>query len=159
MTRCMYSRGLPTHCKHGHELSGENLQIRPTSGQRCCKRCSREYYEKNRDRILNIQKKEYSKRNREELRVYHSKHHLWVKYRMLPEDKQAMWVEQQGLCHICGRSMESCATSVIDHNHYTNIVRGLAHDPCNTRMGTIECLNHNDPDTLWRMFKILGIER
>jgi hypothetical protein len=32
-----------THCIRGHELSGENLRIVSTSGQRQCKTCTREH--------------------------------------------------------------------------------------------------------------------
>jgi hypothetical protein len=67
-----------------------------------------------------------------------------------------MFVEQEGLCHICRRPMVSCEKSVIDHNHYTDEVRGLAHDPCNTRLGVIECLHHDDPDSLKSMLAISG---
>jgi hypothetical protein len=30
-----------THCKHGHELSGDNLYVAPSSGKRSCKTCRR----------------------------------------------------------------------------------------------------------------------
>jgi hypothetical protein len=35
------SRADWTHCKHGHELSGDNLYIAPSSGKRSCKTCRR----------------------------------------------------------------------------------------------------------------------
>lgn len=41
---------LKTHCKNGHELSGDNLHVRPSSGgsgiQRVCKTCRREQAKK-----------------------------------------------------------------------------------------------------------------
>lgn len=154
---CTYKRGIPAHCKQGHELRGNNLMVRG-SGQRSCRQCEKDYYAANRVRILAGQKKDYYGRNREKILAARPRRHLWVKYKMTLEDKQKMFVEQKGLCHICGRPMDSWETSVVDHNHYTNQIRGLAHDSCNTRMGTIECLNHNDPETLMRMFKIVGIE-
>jgi hypothetical protein len=82
---------------------------------------------------------------------------MWS-YGITPEDKQKMFIDQKGLCHICLRLMESCEKSVIDHNHYTDEVRGLAHDPCNTRLGTIECLLKKDPDTLVRMLGIVDFK-
>ena len=32
-----------THCKHGHELSGENLYIHPQRGTRNCRKCLNDY--------------------------------------------------------------------------------------------------------------------
>jgi len=44
--------GEQTHCKHGHELSGENLYVAPKTGFRACRACSarrsRAYQERKR---------------------------------------------------------------------------------------------------------------
>ena len=50
--------------------------------------------------------------------------------------------------------MESCEKARVDHNHYTEAVRGLVHDMCNKKLGVIECLFHDDPETLERMLHI-----
>ena len=33
----------PSHCKHGHPLSGDNLRRRRDTGQRCCRTCERNW--------------------------------------------------------------------------------------------------------------------
>lgn len=37
-----------THCKHGHELAGDNLYIAPSSGKRSCKTCRRSTQQRKR---------------------------------------------------------------------------------------------------------------
>ena len=42
---------------------------------------------------------------------------------------------QGGECWMCGRSLTE-AKIVVDHNHETGVVRGLAHHNCNLQFGT-----------------------
>ena len=84
--------------------------------------------------------------------------HLRRKYNMTPEAKEKMYQEQRGLCYLCHRPLSSCLAAVIDHSHYTEIVRGLAHRVCNIRLGWIEKVWHDDPPTLRTMLAVAGIE-
>ena len=83
--------------------------------------------------------------------------HLKRKYNLTPEAKENLYEQQRGLCYLCHRPLFSCAQSAVDHNHYTNEVRGLTHDPCNMQLGIIETLQHDDPETLAEMLRVLGI--
>lgn len=46
--KAAFSMTLKTHCIHGHPFSGENLYIKPGSGQRVCVTCRNEQKRKYR---------------------------------------------------------------------------------------------------------------
>ena len=158
MKTVFYRKGIPAHCAKGHELTKETSYIVST-GQIRCKTCDRAYYMKTRerqlqrhkDKIIAINKDPVAKKNRKERCA-----RKWLKhaYGLTPERKQEMFIEQGGLCTICNRHMESCEKARVDHNHYTEAVRGLVHDMCNKKLGVIECLFHDDPETLEHMLHI-----
>lgn len=56
------------------------------------------------------------------------------KYRISKEDYQNMLTHQFGVCAICKKTDVSRALS-IDHNHQTEVVRGLLCHRCNTGLG------------------------
>ena len=153
-----YRNGIPTQCSKGHPLNSET-SYRVASGQIICRLCAHDYYMKTRerqlqrhkDKIIAINKDPVAKKNRKERHA-----RTWLKhaYGLTPERKQEMFIEQDGLCTICNRPMESCEKARVDHNHYTEAVRGLVHDMCNKKLGVIECLFHDDPETLERMLHI-----
>jgi len=49
----------------------------------------------------------------------------------------ALWLAQGGLCGICGCSLEDIKVDV-DHDHVTNLVRGLLCHPCNFKLHVVE---------------------
>jgi hypothetical protein len=53
--------------------------------------------------------------------------------------RQFLYTEQNGLCKLCNQSL-NIVGSHIDHNHATDIVRGLVHAQCNYLIGVIEML-------------------
>jgi len=63
------------------------------------------------------------------------RNNLWTRYRMRPEDAEAMAEAQGGLCGICG---EKPQRPVIDHNHETGAVRGLLCHGCNIKLPAVE---------------------
>lgn len=91
---------------------------------------------------------------RAHIRQRNQRGHLRRKYNMTPEDKQKRFKKQRGRCYLCKRPLFSCLSAVIDHSHYDNAVRGLAHRVCNIRLGWIEKAGHDDPQTLKRMLRI-----
>jgi hypothetical protein len=67
--------------------------------------------------------------------------HALRRYGLTQEAYEVMWQAQEGLCAICRRpeTTKSAAGHVkplhVDHNHTTNVVRGLLCNPCNSALG------------------------
>ena len=94
-----------THCNRGHEFTAENTYIDPQDNRRCitCRR------------------------------ITARKSWVWKKYGLDWEDYEALYEAQQGLCAICGDSMED--TPHVDHCHTEGHVRGLLCGRCNIGLG------------------------
>jgi hypothetical protein len=76
--------------------------------------------------------KKYHMNNKENTRRYKIK----KKYDITLEQYNEMVDAQQGKCKICGTHQDELKKLlVIDHNHDTNIVRGLLCDKCNRGLG------------------------
>ena len=134
----------------------------PYADPEVMKQKQREYYRKNRERLLAeqkelatkkredpeyiekrkaIQKKSYAKhkvRIRAEAKIKYKDRGL-VQYGLTREDYDRMFEEQKGVCCVCeqpGKPVNnSHRTLVVDHNHTTNKVRGLLCSSCNTGLG------------------------
>ena len=94
---------------------------------------------------------------REYVRQRNRRGHLRRKYNLTPEAKELMYKKQRGRCYLCTRPFSSCLEAKIEHNHYTNEIRGLAHVACNTRLGFIEKTWHDDKETFEKMLSVAGI--
>jgi hypothetical protein len=68
-------------------------------------------------------------KNREHMRQYKRRSRLWETYRITPEQVDAMFEAQSGLCALCGELLPQ--RYHIDHDHVTGKIRGLLHDQCN----------------------------
>ena len=55
--------------------------------------------------------------------------HLSREYGVSPEEVQSIYCEQSGLCILCKKPLDG--KFVIEHNHETEKIRGLAHRKCN----------------------------
>jgi Autographiviridae endonuclease VII len=62
--------------------------------------------------------------------------HTTKKFGITEEHYHALFVEQGGLCAICGEQPGERRLA-IDHNHETGIVRGLLCMKCNTALGSL----------------------
>jgi hypothetical protein len=100
-------------CPHGHELAGENLYIRPSTGTAECRACRRGA-------------------------TLRTSHRAKERFFGLPDGAyEAMLEAQAGCCAICGKSAEDQKRRLsIDHCHVTGEVRGLLCTPCNTGLGS-----------------------
>jgi hypothetical protein len=72
-------------------------------------------------------------------------------YGMSPEEYQAMFTAQNGVCAVCGQpetSLDSRTRQVknlqVDHCHKTGIVRALLCKECNNALGLL----HDDPERI-----------
>ncbi|MGA2797537.1 MAG: endonuclease VII domain-containing protein, partial [Thermoguttaceae bacterium] len=56
-------------------------------------------------------------------------------YDITLEEHQEIFRQQNGLCLICGKSMEGKHNCHVDHNHETGEIRGLLCHICNLGLG------------------------
>lgn len=63
------------------------------------------------------------------------RNNLWSRYRLRPEDVEAMLADQNGLCALCGNEP---TRPVIDHNHETGEARGVICHGCNIKLPAVE---------------------
>ncbi len=75
-----------------------------------------------------------------ECATYSTSDYRFRKYRLQPDDFQAMVKEQDGVCAICHHPKKL----VIDHDHSTSAVRGLLCQDCNKALGFV----HDDVGVL-----------
>lgn len=66
---------------------------------------------------------------------YRKDSYLKNEYGVSLEWYKEMYASQGGLCAICGRFHEELN---IDHNHKTNVIRGLLCDKCNWGLGMLD---------------------
>jgi hypothetical protein len=72
--------------------------------------------------------KKYRNNNKEKIREYK----LIKNYGITLAEYDSMFDKQDGRCSICGIYQDELIKKlVVDHNHDTNIVRGLLCDKCN----------------------------
>lgn len=64
-----------------------------------------------------------------EARIRHKRHGL------SPEEQDALFDQQEGLCAICGEPCPKFPRLCIDHDHITGKIRGLLCKQCNLGLG------------------------
>lgn len=72
--------------------------------------------------------------NKERRRKYENQYG----YGLSHEDWVTMWENQDGECAICGRVFESPSDARVDHNHITDVTRGLLCRRCNAALGSLK---------------------
>lgn len=100
----------------------------------------REYYLKNKERILKYNK-EWVEKNFEKVKARKAIHNRQRVYSLTEEQYQQMLLLQAGECAICTMKMDK---PHVDHNHKTKVVRGLLCDKCNRGLGYF----NDDPTAL-----------
>jgi hypothetical protein len=78
---------------------------------------------------------------------YQYRYDLNKRYGITPEQREAMFTEQNGACGICGEVRRL----FIDHDHATGLVRKLLCERCNWALGMVE-----DPEWLAKATKYLA---
>lgn len=120
---------------------------------------SREYYKKNKDRLLDQQRvrdklrynekkdynKKYQKENKETLALYYRAWRLAKKYNISMDEYEHLFSIQKGVCAICDEKQNAtCRNGTrplhVDHCHETGKVRGLLCLKCNTKIAVLEDL-------------------
>lgn len=82
---------------------------------------------------LKKRKTEYN--NRPEIKNHQQNYRLKRKYGITIKDKQKILKEQNGLCAICKKELNGDQEAFIDHDHKTDIVRGILCSNCNFMLG------------------------
>jgi hypothetical protein len=113
----------------------------------------RESYCRNRDKRL-ASRKVYVEKNKSKILAFQREYYYQTKYGISVAEKEKMFETQNGLCYICGKQMPSWEECVVEHDHFTEEMRGLAHESCNIRLGVVENLAVIDPATLTNMLRI-----
>lgn len=92
-----------------------------------------------RDKRARAYRKRYHQEHREERIAYNRQYH----YGLTPEGFQRLLSAQGNSCAICGYPLEGSPIH-IDHDHETNVVRGLLCQQCNQGLGMFG----DDPERL-----------
>lgn len=95
-----------------------------------CKDCVAHYQKKNRSKMIEAGKR-WAAKNGQKIRF----HHLERTYGITQIEYNQMLKDQNGTCAICGRNNKGRALNV-DHDHETNVIRGLLCNMCNTGLGS-----------------------
>lgn len=95
------------------------------------KEWSRKYYLNNKDKV-DTRNKRWKTENAE----YYRKKLLWSRYKITPEDYDALVIGQRGECRICKVHQDTLKLNLhVDHDHTTGKVRGLLCENCNRGLG------------------------
>ena len=102
-------------------------------GRRLDAERQRKYRQTERGRIkINIRKRKYSQASKE--KRAQKNRNLRYAYGITAEQYDALVLEQEGRCVICGKGRSLC----VDHDHITNRVRGLLCSCCNSCLSLID---------------------
>jgi len=98
----------------------------------------RQYREKNKEK-LDEYNKVFKEKNTEQLKEYqknyYSSKQKYLRYGINREQYESLINEQNNQCFICGILFNNENEIRIDHDHNTNIVRGLLCHHCNCGLG------------------------
>ena len=121
------------HSKNYHETHREVYR-----------RATRKYYnghlEKCRERNSNYERTHRNSINERRRRIYttasNKKCYIKHVYGLTNEQLDELYTKQNGICPICGKSLEQ--SFEIDHDHSSGMIRGLLHRECNVLISGYE---------------------
>ncbi len=126
---CGKTKSIDNFHKNKHHKDGLASACKP-----CAKKYCKGYYKKNKNKL-----DEYNKQWREKNtdKEYRRRQKLKHKYGITLEQHRQMYVEQDGCCVICEKSIPYSEIDT-DHDHQTGKVRGLLCRKCNLDVRVIE---------------------
>ncbi len=125
-----------THCKHGHELFGDNLYVSP-KGSRGCRKCRATYAAQSHRRNPELTRqygRDWMRKQRKDNPGRLREYHLRKDYNMSLVEFNKKLDLQDHCCMICRRIMSQ---PFVDHDHATGQVRDLLCRECNSTLGFI----------------------
>lgn len=140
-----------THCCRGHLLSPDNVYT-DSRGKRRCKECRKGWMANDAKRRkgrgqcrkcaepIALGNSNYCEGHRQMTRGYVLKN----RYGITPAQYQYMLDQQGGVCPICKQPPTDSRGLVLDHNHRTEVIRGLLHASCNQALGLLK----DNPDII-----------
>lgn len=99
---------------------------------------SNAYYRKTAERRKLISRQNYHALSAGEKKRLNRKNALKRKYGITPEQYDAMFTEQNGLCFLCGNPSSPDKPLSVDHCHANKTVRKLLCQTCNFFLGKVE---------------------
>lgn len=96
----------------------------------------------------------YYKKNRDRVDQYRRDWYLRKKFGIGLNEYNDLVELQSGLCAICRRPPNGQGKLHVDHDHVTNVVRGLLCFSCNVAIGYLR----EDKETIKRMIDYLGYQ-
>ena len=124
--------GLQPRCKNCKYE--ENRSFRLSHPERKAQ-WDRDYVKRNPDPHYRASLK-YSRSDKGKMQL--RKNRLETIYGITEEQYQEFWDKQNGLCAICGKPEPTTQRLHVDHDHKSNIVRGLLCGKCNRGIGMFE---------------------
>jgi len=88
--------------------------------------------------------KKYAEENKEKIKNYTYFYSAEKKYGVTKEEYSVLWEDQKGCCKICEEPFNEQTRPHIDHDHKTNLIRGLLCASCNKGLGHFK----DNPDLL-----------
>lgn len=135
-----YAHGLCSHC-----YKVRLYKVNPAAREKN-RRTSREWWEKNRVKVLEGQRKRYAE-NREFERERAYGYRLKRKYGISLAEYLAMLEKQNRSCAICGAKQQKNVRLALDHCHATGKNRALLCSRCNLTLGAV----NDNPKLLERL--------
>jgi hypothetical protein len=96
--------------------------------------------------------KEWKKANPSKKAEHDRRGWLKAQYGITPEEYDAMYEAQGGLCALCNKPFKGRTRPHVDHCHKTKRVRGLLHGPCNQAIGLFK----EDVETMRRAIEYVA---
>jgi len=96
-------------------------------------------YPKSHCKLCEIKRlKAWRKDNPEKFKSAQRRNNLRQLYNITLEEYQTMFVNQNGLCKVCGQKEATRQSLSVDHCHKTNKIRGLLCHKCNRALGLLQ---------------------
>ena len=98
----------------------------------------------NREYFKSICKICFCQKEKERKSSYKLDYRLWYKYGISRPQWELILLAQDGKCKICSREFDDKIKIEVDHNHKTQVIRGLLCSNCNQGLGKFG----DDPEQL-----------
>lgn len=111
-------------------------RIHKTTGRDICYTCFYKTEEGKEARRRNLRNSRANRRKDSDAWSAETRRvNLWRNYKITPEEYDAQFEAQHGMCALCGIHQDDTGTFHVDHCHDTGQLRGLLCGECNLMLG------------------------